>query len=140
MVAPPEIVTGKESPVDVLVDLLPELKTHLGANVSISLLYYQKKPECWSDWRTQELKGFSKVIEQLRIQTADQLRGRGSAGSPKCKPHKGEVATSGFVRPNISEDISFYEIHVTDKARVHGFFIGPVFFLVWLDRNHRAFK
>jgi hypothetical protein len=39
----------------------------------------------------------------------------------------------------VSEDIPFYELHVHSKARVHGFFVESVFFLVWLDRNHRAF-
>ena len=55
-----------------------ELAAHFkGQNVSISLQYYQKKPECWSDWVVKDLKGFTKVIELLRQQSGPQLRTRG---------------------------------------------------------------
>jgi hypothetical protein len=136
-----EIVTGDlaKAPGEVVIDA--GLISHFRApHVSISLKYYQQRAECWSDWQIKDLKGFSKIIEQLRQQTADQLRGRGGSGSPPCKDHKGPPVGSGFVRPkDVSEDKLFYEIYVHDKARVHGFFVDPIFFLVWLDRGHRVF-
>lgn len=135
-----KIVTGTGVVEPIRVEIPQELAEHFGPNVSISLRYYQKKPECWSDW-AKELKGFTKVIGLLREQTSDQVKGRGSGGSPVCKPHTGEVKTKGFNRPaEISEDIPLYELYATNKARLHGFFIRDVFFLVWLDRNHRAFQ
>lgn len=137
---PIEIITGVEDISTVKVELQSKLAAHLGQRVSISLRYYQKKPECWSDWSERELKAFTKMIGQLRDQTSEEIKGRGATGSPPCKIHKGECKTSGFTRPTeISEDLAFYELKATDKARLHGFFVDNVFFLVWLDRNHRAF-
>jgi hypothetical protein len=134
-----EIVTGDAGDEPPVVDA--DLITHFRApHVSISLKYYQQKAECWSDWQRNDLKGFSKIIGQLRQQTANELKGRGDGGSPPCKNHKGSPRGSGFVRPkDVSEDIQFYELHVHQKARVHGFFVESVFFLVWLDRGHRVF-
>jgi hypothetical protein len=59
-----------------------------------------------------------------------------------CVAHKGPPGAGRFQRPgNISEDILFHEIKVdpSNKARIHGFFAGSVFFLVWLDRSHDCF-
>ena len=39
----------------------------------------------------------------------------------------------------ISEDVAWFGLRVTQKARVHGFRAGAAFFLVFLDRNHDAF-
>lgn len=136
-----EIVSGDEvvSPEAIVVS--KGLAEHFKADtVSISLKYYQKRAECWSDWGNKDLKGFTKIIELLRQQSANQLRGKGAGGTPACKDHKGAPKGTGFSRPKeISDDIPFYEIYVHEKARIHGFFVDPVFFLVWLDRGHKAF-
>jgi hypothetical protein len=39
----------------------------------------------------------------------------------------------------ISEDVSWCELRVTQKARVVGFRAEHAFFLVFLDRNHELF-
>jgi len=55
---------------------------------------------------------------------------------------RGPPSAARFKRPqDISEDIKFYEIKVdpSNKARIHGFFVQGVFFLVWLDRGHNCF-
>ena len=57
--------------------------------------------------------------------------------------HRGSPSAARFKRPeDISEDIDFYEIKVdpSNKARIHGFFVQGVFFLVWLDRGHSCFS
>lgn len=134
-----EIVTRAEPP-DGPISVEPKLDEHLGAKVSVSLRYFQKSPECFSEWAKNDLKGFTKIIELLRQQTSNQVKSRGKNGSPACRSHSGDVKTKGFERPSeISQDIAFHELYATNKARLHGFFIGEVFFLVWLDRNHRAF-
>jgi hypothetical protein len=135
-----EIVTGDVAEPTTLV-VAPGLLSHFPASgVSISLRYYQQRAECWSDWQQRDLKGFSKIIDLLRQQTVKELQGRGEGGTPACKDHKAPCKVAGFVRPkDVSEDMQFYEIHVHGKARLHGFFVESVFFLVWLDRSHRAF-
>ena len=41
------------------------------------------------------------------------------------------------IKEKISKDISFYELRVSQKARVVGFRQNAVFFICWLERNHR---
>jgi len=36
----------------------------------------------------------------------------------------------------ISPDLGFFELRVTQKARVHGFRSANAFFLVFLDKDH----
>jgi hypothetical protein len=42
---------------------------------------------------------------------------------------------SSKILDSISPDIKFFELRVTQKARVHGFRSFSSFFLVWLDRT-----
>jgi hypothetical protein len=54
----------EDKPAELVVDA--GLASHFRApHVSISLKYYEQKAECWSEWQARDLKGFSKVIEQL---------------------------------------------------------------------------
>lgn len=132
-----EILPDETSEADPIVVGEPLIDYFLDQNVSISLKYYDKRPECWSEWKKPELKAFTKTIGLLSQQTANQIR---SGNTPKCKPHKGPTQAAKFVRPDgLSEDIDFWEIGVNNEARVHGFFVQSVFFLVWLDRSHRVF-
>lgn len=116
------------------------LAPHLGAgSVSVSLRYYHRKCECFSSWKASELKSFSSVIEKIRGYNAKML----CAKKNLCEMHKGKPSRDRFSRPKeISEDQSFWEIKVdqSNKLRVHGFFVGDVFFLVWLDRRHDCFR
>ena len=38
----------------------------------------------------------------------------------------------------LSADISFFELRVTEKARVHGFKVNETFHLVFLDKGHQV--
>ena len=107
-------------------------------SVSISLKYIQKSCECFSKWQRPELKKFTSTIEKIRGYAPAQLRGTKSL----CDMHRGAPKKERFSRPqDVSEDIQFYEIKVdpSNKARIHGFFVEDVFFLVWLDRDHGCF-
>jgi len=136
-----EIVADEQEEMPIVVgDANPLLDHFKTSSVSISLKYYNSRSECWSDWQKADLKGFTKIIEMLSQQSVQQLKSRGANGTPKCRMHKGPSKTPGYKRPTtISEDIDLYEIGVTNQARIHGFFAGTVFFLVWLDRRHRVF-
>jgi hypothetical protein len=116
-----------------------ELAQHFeGQNVSISLKYYIKSCECFSDWQRNELKKFSAIIDKISGYTPETLQRTFNL----CVAHKSAPRKDRFRRPqNISEDILFYELKVdaSNKARVHGFFVKSVFFLVWLDRSHECF-
>ena len=104
--------------------------------ISISLKYFRRSCECFSEWKKDDLKGLSGVIDKFKERTGAQVR----STTQTCHAHLGDPKRDRFRRPeNISEDIKFYEIDVTAKARLHGFFVDPVFFLVWLDRKHECF-
>lgn len=124
----------KTTPIDLEKSNL-ESKTE---GVSISLKYYRKETECFSDWQAGELKKFSATVAKIAQIEADRLKGY----KPLCEPHKHEPAAARFSRPEkLSEDLNFFEIKVdpSNAARVHGVFVGSVFFLVWLDREHAVF-
>lgn len=105
--------------------------------LSVSLKYYKKSCECFQVWKKQELKGFSNLVEKLGNSTISQVK----PNTKLCHAHLGRPAKNKFSRPDdIGEDIQFYSLRVTDKARIHGFFVDPIFFLVWLDRNHECLK
>jgi hypothetical protein len=40
---------------------------------------------------------------------------------------------------HFNPDLTFFELRVTQQARVHGFRVKSAFFLVWLDREHRIY-
>ena len=108
-------------------------------SVSVSLKYYMSSCECFSAWQSRDLKKFSGTIEKISGYAVDLLHRTKSL----CDSHKGPSKARRFRRPEaISDDIMFWELKVdpSNKARVHGFFVGSVFFLVWLDRNHECFK
>ncbi|WP_425523414.1 MAG6450 family protein [Rhodomicrobium vannielii] len=122
---------------DLEISIEPSLATHFSdGKVSVSLKYYTSKCECFSEWQHKELKAFSSVIDKLSARTQEQV----TSSTNTCRCHRNRPERERFSRPNdLSPDLIFYDIHVTAKARVHGFFVGPVFFLVWLDRKHECF-
>lgn len=106
--------------------------------VSISLKYYRQETECFSQWNPGDLKKFGSTVGKIKQLTADKLKGY----KPLCEPHKNDPAEKRFARPDaLSEDLSFYEIKVdpSNAARIHGVFVGSVFFLVWLDKDHAVY-
>jgi len=119
---------------------ISDLSPHLDAgSVSVSLRYFRRECECFSDWQKAELKKFVGTLEKLRSHSVDQLKGKKSL----CDIHKGKPNEARFNIPDaISPDLSIYEIKIdpSNKLRMHGFFTGPVFFLLWLDRMHACFK
>jgi len=107
------------------------------AGVSISLRYYRRQTECFSKWKSSDLKKFGALVDKLRGHNANTL-----TGSKLCSMHKGPPAQDRFALPeSLSPDLTLHELRVdqSNKARIHGVLWGETFFLVWLDRNHAVF-
>jgi hypothetical protein len=108
--------------------------------VYVALKYYDFEHECFSSWTRDELKEFSNFVGKLR-----ELSWANLSGGLRPKPCKVEHAQHGArerlkrVRENLSREIQFIELRVSQRARVHGFRMKSAFFLVLLDRDHRAF-
>ena len=133
-----EFKIKQEEPKLTAIDLEKDKLASEDEGVSVSLKYFRSGTECFSDWNSAELKKFSTTVGKVKKFTAKQLTGYKAL----CDRHKYAPAEDRFARPDeLSEDLSFYELKVdpSNKARVHGVFVGSVFFLVWLDRAHAVF-
>ncbi len=97
------------------------------SGVHLNLRYYDKKHQCFSEWSKKDLKKFSSLAKELRERTRTQV-------DNVCTPNKGESAT-----PPKELDPSFKMVHweLGKKARVHGVLHKNIFFLIFLDRNHK---
>lgn len=110
---------------------------------SVSLKYYDPKFECFSDWPRQDLAAFSAFLGKLGGRTWEQIVTTGGKLGGKSglgyTPHKDRKRLPSIPNPP-SEDVTLFELRVTQKTRVHGFRVGPIFFLVWLDKDHRIYR
>ena len=111
----------------------------------LALKYYQSEHECFSEWSADELRAFSEFSRKLSQQTwQDIFRSGGSIGKKTglgYTQHKNKSKLPKCdVIGKISDEIDFFELRVTRKARAHGFRSKSTFFLVWLDRNHLIYK
>lgn len=114
-----------------------------GAVPYVALKYYQPEFQCFSAWAPDELRAFSDLnrkLRQLTWQLVYQSGGRssGKTGLGYTPYDRGVLPPPPFLA-SISEDISWFELRVTQRARVHGFRAGAAFFLVYLDRGHEVF-
>lgn len=106
----------------------------------IVLKYYQPSYQCFSSWNGGELKSFSDLVRRMRQIGWSELVVRGALGFKIHKyieklPKEDIECLSSILSP----DITFSEIRVTQKARIHGFRAGAGYYLVWLDKDHEIF-
>lgn len=118
-------------------------------NPFVTLKYFRDSFECFSAWEKDELKAFSDFISSMRQRTWRQVLETSGKGENKsglgytpydvAKTKNGAEDHLKDVRKSIGDDITFFELRVTQKIRVHGFRMKAAFFLVLLDREHRVF-
>lgn len=109
---------------------------------SVSLKYFDPRFECFSVWPPDKLAAFSAFVGKLAGHTWEKVYQTGGALGHKTglgyTPHKHRGKLPPI--PNApSEDLTLFELRVTQEARVHGFRMGSIFFLVWLDKDHRVY-
>jgi len=111
------------------------------STVVVNMKYYQKQFECLSDWDKPDLKSLSEVIDRIQKMTWNMVYSQGGKSNKTGLGYTTyEKLPESINRPtSLSEDIGFFELRVTEKARIHGFRSKSNFFLVWLDRNHSFF-
>jgi hypothetical protein len=103
----------------------------------ISLKYFDGSYECFSEWQRGELKAFTNFIDKLREHNWERVRRTPGFGYTE---HNRQHLPRKRILTLISPDTTLFELRVTQKARVHGFKVQSVFFLVWLDRNHEIYR
>jgi hypothetical protein len=106
--------------------------------------YFDHKYQCFSDWGQDELKLFSSFIEKLRntswtdIYKSGANQNKSGLGYTTCKNTK--LLPNQNIVNSLSEDTTFFELRVSQEARVHGFRARTAFCIIWLDRNHEVYK
>jgi len=118
-------------------------------NPFVNLKYFRESFECFSAWQKDELKAFTDFIGSLRQRTWRQVLETSGKGENKTglayTPYEIATTKNGAeeqlkeVQKLIGDDITFFELRVNQKIRVHGFRAKAAFFLVLLDREHRVF-
>ncbi|MDN7806935.1 hypothetical protein [Burkholderia gladioli] len=106
----------------------------------VVLKYYRAAFECFSHWTAEELKLFSSFIGKLRDVDWETTQ-RGGFQRKALDLAKIDATAAGHLRAvkeGLSDDISFFELRVSQAIRVHGFRAKDAFFLVLLDREHRV--
>ena len=112
----------------------------------IVLKYYQKKFECFSEWTAKELKEFSVFNEKLTSSTWGDIHNSASktlgykTGFGYTIHKNKDILPNQDVLEKLSADLTYFELRVNDKLRVHGFRIKAAFCLLWLDREHKIYK
>lgn len=111
----------------------------------VSLKYIQTDYECFSQWKTEELKDFSSFINKIgQLSWTEIFKSGGSLGHKTgfayTKHDDRKKLPKYDALDRISPDITFFELRVNQRVRVHGFRVVSTFFLVWLDRAHRVYK
>lgn len=116
---------------------------HGGEEICVVLKYFDIDHECLSAWQHQELKQLSKFIQELgrkkwsEVEKTGGKRGRKTGFGYTVHKDPSKLPRSGAA-DYFSEDITWIELRVSGKARVHGFRFAHFFFLMWLDRNHEV--
>jgi hypothetical protein len=106
----------------------------------VALKYYVPEFQGFSEWTPDELRAFSEFNRKLRSLTWQliyQSSGRlGTKTGLGYTPYRRDRLHPAPSPVAISDDVSWFELRVTQRARVHGFRAGAAFFLVYLDRRH----
>lgn len=112
----------------------------------VGLRFFYPAHECLSEWSKEELKAFGELSRKVSGMTWVEIEKTG--GKPGNKTGlgytlldqatvRGKYPIPPSLEP-LSKDFAFHEMRVTHKARVVGFRSKDVFFLIWLDRNHKG--
>lgn len=101
----------------------------------VALKYFDKNFECFSDWSKDELVSFSNFIDKVNQLEWKEIKRHGGLRYKSIENADG--LPNNNIQERLSKDITFCEFRISQKARVVGFRINAVFFLCWLDRNHR---
>ena len=113
--------------------------------INFSFKFYQTQNDKFSC--RQELTSYwQRLLERLKalsgLSRQELLTNRSK--SLRCHPIRWEDTTEiGFNLPNEDQLVDTpyqFSVSSNEYGRVHGFFIGSVFYIVWLDPNHLLYS
>ncbi|MDF4204028.1 hypothetical protein PXD56_13730 [Maribacter sp. SA7] len=110
--------------------------------VFTSLRFIQYSYQCFHQWTKQEMNEFWRFNSSIHEKTWSSVYG----SATKNKKNKSGLGytvidLSKYPNPefkeNLSSDITIFELRVNRTIRVHGFRSQAVFYICWLDRDHK---
>lgn len=105
--------------------------------VFISFTYIQENFECFSDWTKDEMKQFWKFYKMVSNFTWQQVIETGRKNKKSGLAYT-KIKYNQLPKNNLSEDETYFELRVNqNKLRVFGFRNKSIFYICWLDREHR---
>lgn len=111
----------------------------------VNLKHYWPDHQCFSTWTADELKAFSSFCRKIGQTNWAGIYRTGGAPSIKTglgyTPHKNtDYLPANPELKYLSLDLTWFELRVDSKCRVHGFRAKEAFFLVFLDKNHEVYS
>ena len=97
--------------------------------------------ECFSDYSRDEMRAFWKFQNKFSQQTWEQVQRSGGRQGSKTGLGYSKIERDQYpgeyLKRNISPDVTFFELRVSRKSRVHGFRSRDIFYICFLDKDHR---
>ncbi|WP_343671531.1 hypothetical protein [Chitinophaga sp.] len=110
------------------------------AHVMASFRFVQNDFQCFSDWSKQDMKIFWNFIKKLHNNSwRTVLAAGGKVAKTGLAPTIIPINKypDGALRRAIENEYVMFEFRVDHVKRIHGFRRGPVFYICWLDKNHK---
>lgn len=123
-------------------------ESSLNKNPYVVLKYFSSSWQCFSKLSKDELRAFSDFLDKLSQTTWQAIYGSASKNNKTgfgytkydvSSMKNGKSYLEGL-KNQLSQDIDFFELRVTEKMRVHGFQSATAFYLVLLDKDHNIFN
>lgn len=113
------------------------------ANIFASLRFIQHEKQCFSEWNKQEMKLFWTFLNQLHDYTwgkmFSQSRNDNKSGMGYTTIDKKKYGNSDFLK-SIDPTVTFFELRVNQKIRVHCFRDKSICYIFLLDKHHNMVK
>ena len=105
--------------------------------VFISFTYIKENFECFSDRTKDEMKQFWKFYKMVSGFTWQQVIETGRKNKKSGLAYT-KIKYNQLPKNDLSEDETYFELRVNqNKLRVFGFRNKSIFYICWLDREHR---
>jgi hypothetical protein len=110
------------------------------AHVVASVRFLQHDFQCFSDWSKQDMKAFWNFIEKLhKYDWKNLIKTGGKFGKTGLAPTFISIDkySDNELRKAMEDEVPVIEMRVDKTKRVHGFRMGPIYYICWLDKNHK---
>lgn len=104
-----------------------------------------KTNNCKFDYTAKEKQYFIKLIERLKAVCDFSHKQLVTSTSKSLRCHKidfKDCTENGFglISEDLDEEAFQIEISEHEHGRIHGYFVGNIFYVVWLDPQHELYK